>query len=123
MSWRKKATESYIGIDIGSDQIEVSRIRIDPGDHTQSQWQWSSQYSFKLRELGQDFHTVDWVEDVAEQLIEYLPRCVDQAKPMTILSVPPSWIHYQTSMLDEIDQARTQCDQILVPPCFKANHT
>ena len=125
-TWRRlaaciqRAPTCFVGIDIGSDRVEVSRFDIEANDSKDPSWQWASQFSFELRQPGKDFETEGWVERVANQLVELLPRCVDQAKPVTCISIPPSWIHYQTTTVEELEQTQQQCDQIFGSSLFRS---
>ena len=61
----------------------------------------------------------DWVDLVAEQLADRLPRCMDGDRNHCVISLPLPWVHYQMSDVSELDSTQQQCDAMFSNSLFQ----
>ncbi|MGB7328490.1 MAG: hypothetical protein WBD31_26675 [Rubripirellula sp.] len=114
----------YVGIDIGIDRVTVASMGWSSSNRSSSTNDlalgWVSRSHFKLPMDPWDPPQSDWVDTVAEALRTQLPRCVDGNRVAATISLPPTWVHYQTVVPSEIDATRRQCDAMFGSSLFQS---
>ncbi|TWU49797.1 hypothetical protein [Rubripirellula reticaptiva] len=114
----------FVGIDIGIDRVTVASMGWSSSPARSSgkalTLGWMSRSQFKLPMDPWDPPQSDWVETVTEVLQSQLPRCIDGHRVAAAISLPPTWVHYQTIVPSEIDATRRQCDLMFGSSLFKS---
>ncbi|WP_145173656.1 hypothetical protein [Rubripirellula lacrimiformis] len=57
---------------------------------------------------------------VANTLRDQLPRCVEDSPVVATLSLPSTWVHYQTTGVGEIAATQSQCDAMFDASIFRS---
>lgn len=121
-AWRqilRRTTTRFVGIDIGSREVRVSSVGSSNADRY-NVLQWDSRSRFELPIDPLRPPTTDLVDLVCDSLIEHLPRCVDGDRDFAAVSLPPSWIHYETASGNELDAVQTSCDAMFEKSVFRS---
>lgn len=108
----------YVGIDIGVDRVRVATFGV-PNQGTRS-LRWVSQSEFALPIDVEEAPDPSWVDVVAHELRERLPRCVDGDLCNAVVALPSSWIHYQTTSTADLEATKSQCDSIFSQSIFQS---
>lgn len=116
---------SYVGIDIGIDRVRIATLgmqRQKSSDlYASHSLAWKSNWSFSLPIDPASPPPANWVDQVVENLVDQLPRCVDGDRNVCVMSLPLPWIHYQTTPSTEIAEARQQCDAMFSSSLFQSS--
>lgn len=111
--------EKFVGIDIGTDRVQVASFSPD--------WQtnnpianWESQFRFSLPIDPQDPAPSDWVQVVADRLSDRLPRLVDQQQVNAFVSLPAGWTMFQCVAPDDLEATRCNCSAIFESSLFQS---
>ena len=111
---------NHVGIDIGIDSVKVATLG-SPMDSRGSSVQWSAQSEFQLPVDPMESAPEGWLQLVIEQLHERLPRSVPGDQNRAWISLPLPWVHYQTSIGEELETNRVQCNEMFQTSLFQSN--
>ncbi len=126
-SWLQRLSPSstnYVGIDIGVDYVKVATLgekRDSVRSSRSSEIGWLSRAEFPLPIDPSVPPSPEWVDIVADVLEQRLPRCVDDEFNFAVLSLPATWIHYQTTPKAELGATKSQCDEMFGASIFQSD--
>ncbi|TWU59894.1 hypothetical protein Poly51_01670 [Rubripirellula tenax] len=112
----------YVGIDIGIDRVTVAMlgwIQHDPKQEGTIGWISRTQFIVPVDPSAQP--KSDWIDRVVETLTSELPRCLDGHRVIATLSLPSTWVHYQTVAANELATTKRQSDEMFRSSIFKSD--
>ena len=111
---RLSSQNRCVGIDIGTREIRVARLEHVPGTSLH-RWRTSLRFPVENRELSPE-----WLEEVPEVIAASLPLCIDGSPPVSAISLPVEWTHYQTITGSERREIQRRTDQMFAASAFQS---
>jgi hypothetical protein len=116
---------NFVGIDIALPSVRIAVLEPTGDDR----WHHKCPMrSLRLRSThridlpfdGYAVLTPERVTQMVDTLHDQLPRCVDGEHNATVLSLPQSWIHYETRKCEALSESQRSCDAIFQASAFRS---
>ncbi len=115
---------SFVGIDIGVQEVRVATLGFQSGDKSTQRLHWKSKFRFESQTGGPAEPSPEWIQGIVDTLLTRLPRCVDGETQLTAISIPISWTLYQTVPFDGHESAKSESDEVFTQSIFNSrSHT
>ena len=116
--WFSKTATSFIGIDIGVQEVRVATVR--PIDLAANVVAWIGRHRFPLPTRLDQEMTPPSLQSVVSSIPDRLPRCIDGETNIAAISLPIAWTHYQTVVGNEIAETRRRCSKMFADSVFQS---
>ncbi|QDT10008.1 hypothetical protein [Planctomycetes bacterium K23_9] len=121
-----QAPASFVGIDIGVRQITVTSIgtgneKARRKSDRKSALKWQSIVRIPLPVDPISTPSRQWIQQTIDTLVQKLPRTVDGQRIVTSLSLPTTWMHYQVTTANNLENCQSQCDELFQNSIFNSN--
>lgn len=110
-------TVCFAGIDVGSDEVRVVSMATSRGD---KRLRWCTADQFSLTTPGEIASTPEIVDLIAAELQTKLPSCLRGISVETNISLPSSWVHYQSTTPTELPSVLAGCDAMFRASLFQS---
>ena len=104
--WFSPKADRYVGVELGHDRVRVAALGFDRAMPTTLKWYtWTE---FELERLSSEMDFDQWLNAALRTLDRRMPRCVDGESTIASLTVPSSWMHYETAVSKEISSVTSR---------------